>query len=116
MLMLRIFTINDVEKNFYVCNYIEFYSLYIGELKLEKYESNIISIRNNDDRYIVCMSINMEGKAIETHGDEEESDEVIGEDVPVEVILNKRNGELYIEKFTEYENLEKAKELNEGFK
>ncbi|MBD7916312.1 hypothetical protein H9660_14285 [Clostridium sp. Sa3CUN1] len=104
------------EKNFYVCNYIEFYSLYIGELKLEKYESNIISIRNNDDRYIVCMSINMEGKAIETHGDEEESDEVIGEDVPVEVILNKRNGELYIEKFTEYENLEKAKELNEGFK
>lgn len=110
------------EKNFYICNYVEFYSLYVGELKLEKYESNIISIKNNDNRYIVCMSINMEGKALETHYDEgdedheEHSDEVIGEDVPVEVILKERNGELYIEKFTEYENLEKAKELNEGFK
>ena len=68
------------------------------------------------------MSIDMEGKALETHYDEDDeeheghSDEVIGEDFPVEVILNERNGELYIEKFTEYESLEKAKELNEGFK
>ena len=110
------------EKNFYICNYVEFYSLYVGDLKLEKYESKIISIKKNDNRYIVCMSIDMEGKALETHYDEDDenheghSDEVIGEDVPVEVILNERNGELYIEKFTEYESLEKAKELNEGFK
>ena len=94
-------------------------------MSLEKYESNIISIKNKEDRYVVCMSINMVGKALETHydeGDEEDegheghSDEVIGEDVPVEVILKNRNGELYIEGFTEYESLEKAKELNEGFK
>ena len=113
------------EKNFYVCNYIEFYSFYIGEMSLEKYESNIISIKNKEDGYVVCMSINMQGKALETHydeGDDEHedheghSDEVIGEDVPVEVILKNRNGELYIESFTEYESLEKAKELNEGFK
>lgn len=104
------------EKNFYVCNYVEFYSLYVGELNLEKYESSIVSIRNEDDRYVVCMIINMEAKALETHGDEKLSDEVVGEDVPVEVILKERNGELYIEGFTEYESLDKAKELNEGFK
>lgn len=110
------------EKNFYLCNYVEFYSLYIGELNLEKYESNIISVRKEEGRYVVCMSIDMEGKALETHYDEGDegheghSDEVIGEDVPVEVILNNRNGELYIEGFTEYESLEKAKELNDGFK
>lgn len=110
------------EKNFYLCNYVEFYSLYIGELNLEKYESKIISIRNEEGRFVVCMSIDMEGKALETHYDEGDegheghSDEVIGEDVPVEVILNNRNGELYIEGFTEYESLEKAKELNDGFK
>lgn len=104
------------EKNFYVCNYVEFYSIYIGSLDLKKYESNIISIRNDNGRYVVCMSINMEAKALETHGDEKLSDEVIGEDVPIEVILKERNGELYIEGFTEYESLGKAKELNEGFK
>lgn len=104
------------EKNFYVCNYVEFYSIYIGSLNLKKYESNIISIRNDNGRYVVCMNINIEAKALETHGDEELSDEVIGEDVPIEVILKERNGELYIEGFTEYESLGKAKELNEGFK
>lgn len=104
------------EKNFYVCNYVEFYSIYIGDLDLKKYESNIISTRNDDGRYIVCMSINMEAKALETHGEEKLSDEVVGEDVPVEVILKERNGDLYIEGFTEYESLDKAKELNEGFK
>lgn len=104
------------EKNFYVCNYIEFYSLYIGDVDLIKYESEIVSLRKNQDRYIACMLLNMEAKALETHGDEEGSDEAIGENVPIEVILKERNGELYIESFKEYEDLEKAKELNDGFK
>lgn len=104
------------EKNFYVCNYEEFYSIYIGDVELEEYESKIISMKKEQERYIVCMTIDMKAKALETHGDEEGSDEAIGEDVPVEVILKERSGELYIEGFTEYENIEKAKELNEGFK
>ena len=104
------------EKNFYVCNYVEFYSLYIGELDLKKYESEIVSFKKNQERYIVCMLLNIEAKSLETHGDEEEGDEAIGENVPIEVILKERSGELYIESFKEYEDIEKAKELNDGFK
>lgn len=104
------------EKNFYVCNYVEFYSLYIGDLTLNKYESEIVSLRKDQDRYIACMLLNIEAKSLETHGDEQEGDEAIGENVPVELILKERNGELYIESFKEYENIEKAKELNDGFK
>lgn len=104
------------EKNFYLCNYVEFYSLYLGELDLNKYESKIISIKNENEKYKVCMTINMKAKALETHGDEQLSDEAIGEDVPVEVVVKKNDGEFYIEGFTEYEDLEKAKELNDGFK
>lgn len=110
------------EKNFYVCNYAEFYSKYIGSVDIKDYESEIISLREDQDRYIVCMKLNLKAVSLELHEHndgsthEEGSDEVIGEDVPVEVILKERSGELYIEGFTEYENIEKAKELNEGFK
>ncbi len=110
------------EKNFYVCNYAEFYSRYIGTVDIKEYESKIISLREEQDRYIVCMTLNLKAVSLEVHQHddgsihEEGSDEAIGEDVPIEVILKERNGELYIEGFTEYENLEKAKELNEGFK
>lgn len=110
------------EKNFYVCNYAEFYSRYIGEVNIKNYESEIVSIREDQGRYVVCMTLNVTAVSLEVHEHddgsvhEEGSDEAIGEDVPVEVILKERNGELYIEGFTEYENLEKAKELNEGFK
>ena len=110
------------EKNFYVCNYIEFYTTYIGDVDLKEYESEIISIRKDQDRYVVCMTIDMKAVSVETHQHEDGSvheagsDEAVGEDVPVEVILKERSGELYIEGFTEYENLDKAKELNKGFK
>lgn len=104
------------EDNFYICNYVEFYSLYIGELNLEKYESKIISIKNESEKYKVCMTLDMLAKAVEIHGDEEASDEAEGEDVPIEVVVKEKDGEFYIEGFTEYENLEAAKELNDGFK
>lgn len=109
------------EKNFYICNYVEFYSNYIGEVTIRDYQSEIISIEEDQGRYVVCMILNIKATSIDehTHDDgsahEGGSDEVIGEEIPVEVILKERNGELYIEGFTEYENLEKAKELNEGF-
>lgn len=104
------------EKNFYVCNYVEFYSLYLGELELKKYESEINNIEKENGKYKVYMILNIEAKSLETHGEEGLSDEAIGENIPVEVIVNKKNGEFYIEGFTEYENFEKAKELNNGFK
>ncbi|WP_411170445.1 hypothetical protein ACH36K_08190 [Clostridium sp. MB05] len=104
------------EKNFYVCNYVEFYSLYIGELNLEKYESSVKSIKEENGKYKVCMILNIKAKAVEIHGDEKASDEAIGENIPVEVVAREKDGLYFIEGLTEYENLEKAAELNEGFK
>ena len=103
------------ENNFYVCNYVEFYSLYIGELDLKKYESNIVSIKKESGKYILCMLLNIEAVAKENH-EGHGSDEAIGENIPIEVIVKEKNNEFYIESFKEYEDLEKAKELNEGFK
>ncbi|MBQ6820753.1 MAG: hypothetical protein IJO26_05635 [Clostridium sp.] len=108
------------EKNFYVSNYLEFYSNYIGNADITDYSSEVVSFRESQERYIVCMILNIKAIATDTHeheeGEEGYSDEAIGENIPIEVILKERDGELYIESFTEYENLEKAKELNGGFK
>jgi hypothetical protein len=104
------------EENFYICNYVEFYSLYIGKLQLEEYESEIVSIANDNDLIEVCLVLNMRAKSSDVHDDEENSDEAIGKDVPVEVLLTIEDENYYIRSFTEYENLEKAKELNKGFK
>lgn len=103
------------EKNFYVCNYVEFYSLYIGELNLEKYESEIVNIKKENQKYKVYMLINMQAIAKDNH-EGQGSEEAIGENVPVEVIVKEKDNEFYIESFIEYEDLEKAKELNDGFK
>ena len=106
------------EKNFYVCNYKEFYSLYIGEVEIEKYESEIRNVEEKDGQYIVRLVLNIEAKAKEVHEEDghENSDTATGEDIPLEVILKEKEGQYYITSFTEYENLEKAAELNEGFK
>lgn len=106
------------EKNFYVCNYKEFYSLYIGEVTLEEYDSEIVDIKEEDDKFKVYMLLNIKARSLEVHEDEsgEGSDEAIGENIPIEVIVKEKDKELYIEGLTEYESLEKAKELNEGFK
>ena len=106
------------EKNFYVCNYKEFYGLYIGEVTIEKYESKIKNFEEKDGQYIVRLVLNIEAKAKEVHEEDghEGNDTATGEDIPVEVILKEKEGGYYITSFTEYENLEKAAELNEGFK
>lgn len=116
------------EDNFYIVNYVEFYSLYLGELTMEKYNSEIINIEKNDENNLikVYMTLDMVAASKEAHHheegednhdhDEELRDEAIGEKVPVEVIVKLENGVYVIKGFTEYENLEKAKELNEGFK
>jgi len=116
------------EDNFYIVNYVEFYSLYLGELTMKEYNSEIINIEKNDENNLikVYMKLDMlvESKEVHHHEegeenydhDEELRDEAVGEKVPVEVIVKLENGVYVIKGFTEYENLEKAKELNEGFK
>lgn len=108
------------EKNFYVCNYKEYYSLYIGDATIEEYESKVVNTSKDGEKYKVYMLLNIKARGLEVHknedGSEEGSDEAIGEDIPLEVIVKEKDGEFYIEGLTEYENLEKAKELNEGFK
>lgn len=108
------------EKNFYVCNYKEYYSLYIGDSTIEEYESRIVNTSLESGKYKVYMLLNIKARGLEVHkhedGSEEGSDEAIGEDIPLEIIVKEKDGEFYIEGLTEYENLEKAKELNEGFK
>lgn len=103
------------EDNFYVCNYVEFYSLYIGELTLNKYESEIVSIKKENEKYTLCMLLNMQAVSLENH-EGHGSDEAVGENVPIEVIVKEKDNEFYIVSFTEYEDLEKAKGLNDGFK
>ena len=108
------------EKNFYVYNYKEYYSLYIGDATIEEYESKVVNTSKDGEKYKVYMLLNIKARGLEVHknedGSEEGSDEAIGEDIPLEVIVKEKDGEFYIEGLTEYENLEKAKELNEGFK
>lgn len=108
------------EKNFYVCNYKEYYSLYIGDATIDEYESKVVNTYKDGERYKVYMLLNIKARGLEVHknedGSEEGSDEAIGEDIPLEVIVKEKDSEFYIEGLTEYENLEKAKELNEGFK
>ena len=45
-----------------------------------------------------------------------EIEEYTNNDKYFEVVVKEKDGEFYIEGFTEYEDLEKAKELNDGFK
>ncbi|WP_300383248.1 hypothetical protein [Clostridium sp.] len=107
------------EGDFYICNYKEFYSLYFGETIIEKYESEIKNIKEMNGQYVVDLILNIEAKSTEIHEDEDGnkgSDTAIGENIPVEIILKNKDGEYYITSFTEYEDLEKAAELNENFK
>lgn len=104
------------EKNFDVCNYSKFYSLYIGDNKIEEYESVVRNIEVDNEKYIVSMVLNMKAKALEVHGEGNDSEEAIGEEVPVDIVLKKKDDSYYIESFTEYESLEKASEYNKSFK
>ncbi|MBX7408991.1 hypothetical protein [Clostridium chauvoei] len=104
------------EVNFYVCNYVTFYSLYLGDSVLEKYESTIKHITKDDGKYTVYMTLDMVAKAKEVHGEEEKKDEAEGKDVPVQIVLSKNSDGYHIDSFKEYESLEKAIESNANFK
>ncbi len=108
------------EDTFYDSNYVVFYSYFLGNTDLTKYESEIKSIEKEGDQYIVYMVINMEavGELSSEEDDEEEVDnpEAEGNNVPVEVVISKKNGQFYIEKVKEYDSLEEAKKEHEEFK
>lgn len=114
------------ENNFHIANYVYVYSSYIGQVDLQKYESSIKSIKEEDGKYKVCMILNLSGVSLEEphnednshdgHDHDDEKTEITGEDVPVEVVVKKIDNNYFIQGFTEYESLEKAAMLNKGFK
>lgn len=109
------------EENFYGSNFYEFYTMYVGEIEIKNYKSKIISIREEADKYLASIIIDISALSPGTHTHDdgtvhEGGHEITGKDIPVEFTLMEKEGDFYIEGFIAYENLEKAKELNEGFK
>lgn len=98
-------------------NYVIFYSYYIGNVVLNKYESEVIGISRDDGKYNLCLLIDMEAQAttLESDGVEEGYDTAEGNDVPVEVVLKKSKGKFYIESVKEYDSLEIAQNENKNF-
>ncbi|MBE6052529.1 MAG: hypothetical protein E7212_01245 [Clostridium sartagoforme] len=109
------------EDNFYNSNFYEFYTMYVGKIEIKDYNSKIINIREEAGKYLASIVIDIKALAIGTHTHDdgsvhESGHEIAGEDMPVEFTLVEKEGEFYIDGFVAYENLEKAKELNEGFR
>ncbi|WP_195988612.1 hypothetical protein [Clostridium sp. D53t1_180928_C8] len=98
-------------------NYVIFYSYYIGNVVLNKYESEVIGISRDDGKYNLCLLIDMEAQAttLESDGVEEGYDTAEGNDVPVEVVLKKSKSKFYIESVKEYDSLEIAQNENKNF-
>lgn len=105
------------EDTFELCNYKIFYSYYIGDVNLTKYESELMGVSKQDGKYNLCMVINMEAQAttLESDGEEEGYDTAEGNDVPVEVVLTKKRGKFFIESVKEYDSLEIAQNENKNF-
>lgn len=98
-------------------NYVIFYSYYIGPIVLNKYESEVLGVSKEGDKYNLCLLINMEAQAttLESDGMEEGYDTAEGINVPVEVTLIKNKGKFFIERVKEYDSLEIAKDENKSF-
>ena len=109
------------EINFKGLNFVEFYTMYIGEIELQDYQSEVISIREEEDKYIAAVVANIKALSTQshTHADgtvHEGGEQINGNDIPMEITLDEKDGELFIEEILGYENLQKAKELNEAFR
>ena len=98
-------------------NYVVFYSYYIGSVVLNKYESEVMGVTKENGKYNLCLLIDMEAQAttLESDGVEEGYDTAEGNDVPVEVVLSKNEGEFYIESVKEYDSLKIAQNENKNF-
>ena len=109
------------QDNFYGSNFYEFYTMYVGEVEIKNYKSKIVNIKEEAGKYIATTLININALADGTHTHDDGSvhqsaHEINGKDIPVEFTLMEKDGDFYLEDFTANENLEKAKELNEGFR
>lgn len=98
-------------------NYVIFYNYYIGSVVLNKYESEVMGVTKENGKYNLCLLIDMEAQAktLESDGVEEGYDTAEGNDVPVEVVLTKNEGEFYIESVKEYDSLKIAQNENKNF-
>lgn len=109
------------ENNFIGLNFTEFYKLYIGEVDLKDYKSKIKHIKQEGDKYIAAVIVDIRALSVgsHTHDDgtvHEGGHEVNGEDIPMQITLVEKDGSLFIEEAVGYENLQKAKEINEDFR
>lgn len=108
------------EETFYDGNYVIFYSYFLGNTHLTKYESEVKSIVKSGKKYTAFMVINMKaiGDLVEegNHVEEVQEPEAEGKNVPVEVLLTKKDGNFYIEKIKEYDSLEEAIKIKKEFK
>ncbi|MDU2490663.1 MAG: hypothetical protein E7D27_08745 [Clostridium celatum] len=111
--------VNDYidSQTFNESNYVIFYNYYIGSVVLNKYESEVMGVTKENGKYNLCLLIDMEAQAttLESDGVEEGYDTAEGNDVPVEVVLTKNEGEFYIESVKEYDSLKIAQNENKNF-
>ena len=76
-----------------------------------------MGITKEDDKYNLCLLIDMEAQAttLESNGVEEGYYTAEGNDVPLEVVLIKKEGKFYIESVKEYDSLKIAQDENKNF-
>ena len=89
----------------------------ISKKDIKEITDEVIGVSKEEDKYNLCMLIDMEAKSttLESDAGEEGYDTAEGNDVPVEVVLTKKEGNFYIESVKEYESLEIAQSKNKNF-
>lgn len=109
------------EEDFYISNYQVFYSFFLGDLSSFNYSSEVKSIKKNGEKYTLCMILNMkaEGELVfdETVEDDEgHRGEAEGENIPVQVTVEKEDDSYKVKSVKEYDSLDDAIEENSDFK
>ena len=85
--------------------------------EMQPHQAMYCGVAEEDGKYNLCLLIDMEAKAttLESDGIEQGYDTAEGNDVPVEVVLTKKEGKFHIESVKEYDNLEIAQNENKNF-
>ena len=105
------------EDNFYNCNYPTFYSFFLDEVEITKYESEIKKIERKKGNYTVYMIVNIAAQGHIVKDEEgEHRGSAVGKDVPLKIVLEEKDEGLYLNSFKEYEELSEAIEENPQFK
>lgn len=109
------------EETFYESNYTIFYSYFIGQAKLSKYESELVSVEANGTEVKAAVVLNMVAEPVVDGSELQnsvmyESEGATGDNVPVEVVLKKKDKDYYVVSTKEYDSLEDAQNNNKLFK